>query len=199
MPRLNTLSVFFPMKPTVMQSLRACPSLTSLSFVEGKSWFDDEYDSCLSVVATFPHLQRLRVTNPRVTDILSFCRSIAHNRSFTHLTVRELSLERNRAEDLPDVRDFGPLSFVSIHGGCSATSDLLEALQHASSLRRIVLHEWYPFASIEMLLRANKHLCVTIHPSTAVAPVPFGSDEDVQLENLRRNFPNRFDMTSTGS
>jgi hypothetical protein len=188
MPRLHTLQILMRTDPTDLQPLRASTSLTSLAFEEGQAWYQDAFDSCLAVVGTFPHLQRLHVTYPRLIDVLLFCQAIARNRVFTHLTVTGMSNERDPLEDLPGVCDFGPLSVVSIRGGGMA-SDFLNALCTATSLRQIRLHDVYPLESAEMLLRRNGHLCVSIFSSFLIGLNP---ETALRLDQLRLIFPNRF-------
>jgi hypothetical protein len=186
MPRLHTLTVDTAQLPIDAQSLCLCPSLTSLAFIESK-WHGNR----LSIVGTFPHLQRLQVTGPRVADVLLFCQTIAHNHRFTDLTVHEMITEYHK--DLPDVVDFGPLASVTIRGASAASDAFLRALAAASSLRQIVLVDFCPFAIIQMLLHSNVHLCVFIRSTLRASDVP-SDDETVLLEHLRRSFPNRFTM-----
>jgi hypothetical protein len=190
--RLHTLEIESHATSEGIACLHQLPRLTSLKFSDIPASPDHakQWESCLSVVSTLPHLQELDVCYAFVSNVVAFCKAVAHTRRFTRLVVRHMRWGSERQEDIAMVTDFGPLQSVSVHGWGEASNALLRVLQGASALRELLLYNAFHKEIVQTLLRNNRDLCVTARPLTS--SYAFSNETMAEMAHVQVVFPNRF-------
>jgi hypothetical protein len=188
--QLSSLEIVSHVTPECFACLHQLPRLTFLKFGDFTAYPDHtkQWESCLPVVSTLPHLQELDVCYALVSNVVDFCKAVAHTRRFTRLVVRHMRWGSER--DIAKVTDFGPLQSVSVHGWGEASHALLRVLQGASALHELLLYGAFHKETVQTLLRNNRDLCVTARPLTS--SYAFSPGDMAEMAHVQVVFPNRF-------